>query len=447
MRAAFTATITFSEDVTGFTATDILVGNGRVRGLSGGPAAYEALIVPISSGGPTTDVTLVVAADVAEDTAGNGNLVSERVVVTFIDEELIRRRTGAIITNFISHRADQITANDPDLSGRLSGAAPGGGGPQSSIGGVALTAEGVPSEERIVVAGGLRQILSVGEAQRASERRKLVERMALGGAHQLKRPLAATGWDMWLKTTWLRASAATTKNEMSLAHLGIDYRLSPDLLIGAMLQYDEIAQNGYKDGFSISGQGWMVGPYIVTALTPQTLLEGKIAWGQSSNSVSPFDTYSDTFTTQRLMSKVRLSGRFDMGAWRFSPHTELLYFREESKSYTDSLDVSIPSQASELGRLTFGPGLSHAISAFPGLTISSHVSLRGIWDFAVTRDVDLATGLTRGGQQGLRGRLEAGLRAQLPSRLKLNVEGFYDGIGQKQFESYGGSLNVTIPLQ
>ena len=66
---SFDATITFSEDVTGFEKGDITVGNGTVTALSGSGSSYTATIEPSATGTVTVDVP----ANGANDTAGNGN--------------------------------------------------------------------------------------------------------------------------------------------------------------------------------------------------------------------------------------------------------------------------------------------------------------------------------------------------------------------------------------
>jgi len=67
---AFTATFTFSEDVTGFTSTDILVANATLSDFTATSASiYTALITPLTDG----EVTLDVSADVAIDADNNGN--------------------------------------------------------------------------------------------------------------------------------------------------------------------------------------------------------------------------------------------------------------------------------------------------------------------------------------------------------------------------------------
>ena len=74
----FDITITFSEDVTGFIADDIAVGNGSATAFSGSDATYKATITPTASG----TVTIDIPENVAEDSAGNPNQAAEQFSVT-----------------------------------------------------------------------------------------------------------------------------------------------------------------------------------------------------------------------------------------------------------------------------------------------------------------------------------------------------------------------------
>ena len=78
---AFTATFTFSEDVTGFVAGDITVGNGTASAFAETTAdrVYTALITPAANG----EVTVDVAADAATDAAGNGNTAATQATSNY----------------------------------------------------------------------------------------------------------------------------------------------------------------------------------------------------------------------------------------------------------------------------------------------------------------------------------------------------------------------------
>ena len=76
VRGAFDVSVAFSEPVSGFTRGEIAVGNGTVSAFGGSGASYTATIEPASS--LAGDVTVDVAAGVAEDAAGNANTAAPR---------------------------------------------------------------------------------------------------------------------------------------------------------------------------------------------------------------------------------------------------------------------------------------------------------------------------------------------------------------------------------
>lgn len=78
--AAFTATITFSEDVTGFSLGDITLSNATASSFTSTDAKkYSVLITPTAEG----SVTLDIAASAAQDVAGNGNAAATQATSTF----------------------------------------------------------------------------------------------------------------------------------------------------------------------------------------------------------------------------------------------------------------------------------------------------------------------------------------------------------------------------
>ncbi len=74
---AVEVTITFSEAVTGLGQSEITVTNGTVSSFSGSGTSYTVEITPSANG----TVTVEIAADVAEDAAGNGNRAAEPFVI------------------------------------------------------------------------------------------------------------------------------------------------------------------------------------------------------------------------------------------------------------------------------------------------------------------------------------------------------------------------------
>ena len=78
--AAFTATFTFTEAVTGFVVGEITLGNATASNFTvTSTTIYTALITPTANGAVTVDV----AADVATDAVGNGNTAATQVSSTY----------------------------------------------------------------------------------------------------------------------------------------------------------------------------------------------------------------------------------------------------------------------------------------------------------------------------------------------------------------------------
>ena len=82
----FTVIFTFSEDVTGFELTDLVVGNGSSSTLQGDGASYTATITPAASGTVTVDVPAGAASDGAGNPSAAARQFSIAAELTAVDE-------------------------------------------------------------------------------------------------------------------------------------------------------------------------------------------------------------------------------------------------------------------------------------------------------------------------------------------------------------------------
>ncbi len=77
--AAFTVTATLSETVTGFTSSDVTLGDAAISGFSGSGTTYTFTVTPTADGSVTVDVP----ANGASDAAGNGNTAATQLTRTY----------------------------------------------------------------------------------------------------------------------------------------------------------------------------------------------------------------------------------------------------------------------------------------------------------------------------------------------------------------------------
>ena len=122
------------------------------------------------------------------------------------------------------------------------------------------------------------------------------------------------------------------------------------------------------------------------------------------------------------------------------------YCPADQKAYIDSNALRIPGQTVSLGRVTFGPKLSWGHTTPDGTSVALHWAAKGLWDFDTADLVNLETGLAAAGTTDLRARTEAGITVRTSNGVTLGFEGFYDGIGASNYDAYGGSAKVAIPL-
>jgi hypothetical protein len=75
--------------------------------------------------------------------------------------------------------------------------------------------------------------------------------------------------------------------------------------------------------------------------------------------------------------------------------------------------------------------------------VEPHVALNGIWNFD-SDDLVIDGALTD--TKETRAEVEGGVMVTTASGWAVRAAGRYDGIGGDDFESYGGSLWVNVPL-
>lgn len=90
-------TVTFSEAVSGFTSSDLVVSNASISGFSGSGSVYTYGLVPSGEGEVTADI----AAGVATDSAGNGNSACSQFHRTYDAgaPEVVLSSTAPSLTN------------------------------------------------------------------------------------------------------------------------------------------------------------------------------------------------------------------------------------------------------------------------------------------------------------------------------------------------------------
>jgi len=254
---------------------------------------------------------------------------------------------------------------------------------------------------------------------------------------------ANSSFDLWLEGTYAQFDTSVGSGDFYMMSGGADWIANTNLLIGFGLQVDWTDMTGPLANSSIQGTGYLAGPYVTARLREGLFFDGHVAWGQSFNQVSPFGVYEDDVDAERGYLSAALIGDVREGNWTFRPEGRISYFREETEAYIDSLSVAIPSLEVETGTVTFSPMIRYRHTLASDSTLEPYFALETIYTFRQRNSAAFALGNSAFIGEGARGRFEGGFDFTQPGGMSLGAMGFYDGIGEDDFSSWGAQLRMA----
>jgi chitinase len=418
-------TFSYTSDVTSLTgnivtangvgqrvATLVPAGSHSVTAADARAAGYALISIACND---SDSVVNLAGRNVAIALSPNENLVCTFTSANTRDAALVA------ISNFLTARNAALLANRPDLQrrlDRLEGVAPSGG--SASILGLP-----VPGSGRLPVSFNMTK-------NRAHATTSLGMLGAVGKVGRSSKP-----FDIWAEAYFASLGYDRHEGRFRVIYTGADYRVSPNLLVGVLAQFDDFDITGARIAGSADGNGWMAGPYVTAKLAPHLYVDARAAWGKSDNTVSPLGTYVDSFKTNRSLYSGSLIGQFDLGsAAQFRPEVTVRYLEERQKGYTDFYGVTIPSQTVGQGDISFRPRLHYTAAVGQGWALRPYAEAEGIYTFGLERQSALTN--------SLRMRIEGGADLFSSSGVRFGLSGFHDGIGSDGFKSTGVHVSVSL---
>ena len=135
-------------------------------------------------------------------------------------------------------------------------------------------------------------------------------------------------------------------------------------------------------------------------------------------------------------------------AGQLAAEARLDYFEETTDAYIDSLMVAIPSVEVTIGELTFGATFTYTLPPADGGTTSMFFGIEGIWTFDSKNTATITSPGTVGlADTGVRARAEAGVSAHFVDGYSFSTSAFYDGIGNDDFQAWGGKVRRSKQFQ
>jgi len=393
---AFAVRFVASEPLSGFSSSDVIVNNGTIGSfqaeLAGERQMYHAVITPANG----DQITIDIPAGVAADGDGNGNLAAAQMVVnnTTVDQ------THQAIARVLADRANLIIQSQPDVLKFLSD-------------------DVRTSRDR----GGF--YLSIDDAN---------GEVAMASGKALAR---LTGLNIWAELHGARSRDLNATGTSWLGSIGAHQFLGEHTIVGALLQFDQTASADSVSGRSATGHGWLIGPYVAGRISNTSLFyDARILMGRSGNSISPFGTYSDSFSTRRLLVTGKITGTQDVRGLTVKPHAGVNVLRETQSAYIDSLSAFIPATTYTFSDADVGVELSDTIIGKGGTVFSPSLAL------AARRSFNSGTGVSAL-TTGIRGRLDMGISARFTNGWNVNATYFNDGLSLQNYSASGVFLKAS----
>jgi len=227
-----------------------------------------------------------------------------------------------------------------------------------------------------------------------------------------------------------------------LFYLGADYVVTPSLLIGVLLQYDDTHQHVHGVDSTVAGSGWMAGPYAMLKITDNLFWQTRVMWGQSSNVMNFSGATPDHFDGDRWLARSALVGRWRFGDFELRPSASVAYIEER----VDGLDdPQTAAMRVSYGQAKAGPEVAYRYLMSNGALVEPRLGVQGVWTFA--QDTTVATP-----RATLQARVIFGpgwmpvCGFYRPSGLSLDMSGAYDGLGAQDYRALTGRVQIRMTL-
>jgi len=131
------------------------------------------------------------------------------------------------------------------------------------------------------------------------------------GKSQFSLSTAAKG-PFWADLSGSTTTIGASEQSYYLGSVGGHIQLGGNAVVGAMLQYDK-AEESASGGDSISGTGWLAGPYFAAQMSDYPLfVDGRLLYGKTDNEVTPSGSPTDSFGGERWLAMLGLEGKVPM---------------------------------------------------------------------------------------------------------------------------------------
>jgi hypothetical protein len=230
-----------------------------------------------------------------------------------------------------------------------------------------------------------------------------------------------------------------TDGNMSVMYAGTKYMFGPDIMLGALAQFDssqEFAGRG-----SMTGSGWMTGPYTSIKFGPGIVFDGRMAWGTSATDGTYLEGGGET--TERRLMRGSVRGSKQVNGWTVTPSVGMSYL--EDKPLNQAPIAAEPAPTVSQGRLEVMPEIKRRFSVNDKTFVEPRAAAGGFVSFDDLSKLNHA--LPYGQIPDLQMKAEAGLAMGVQDGVNLEAKGGVETSATPDTrDTWSGRLQLNMPL-
>ena len=248
--------------------------------------------------------------------------------------------------------------------------------------------------------------------------------------------------DFWVEGRYepYETAAGANNGELSAVYVGSNYKLGPDIMVGALAQFDRADELPAGAAADVAASGWMFGPYMSVRFGPGIILDGRAAWGASESGIAGVSVETETSDRRLLYGKLRGDRR--IGSWTLAPSVALSYFEDK----TAALGASDPQPElpGAQGRIEVLPELKRRFEVNSDTYVEPRASVGGFLSFDDLSKINPATAPNQGSDVHLKA--EAGVAVGVKDGVNIEAKGGLESTQEAQPENWTGRLQLNMPL-
>lgn len=226
----------------------------------------------------------------------------------------------------------------------------------------------------------------------------------------------------------------STDGNLMVAYFGTKYMLGPDIMLGAMAQFDQAGA-----GNDVSTSGWMAGPYMSVRFGHGVIFDGRAAWGTSDG--LPTGVMLDTTSSERRLVRGTLRGTRPIAGWTFSPSIGVSYIQDVPELQGTAISHTLASGGT--GRLDFLPEIKRRYKINSETYIEPRFAAGGFLQFDEFSQVSPSNVTTN---PDLNWKAEAGVALGQAESMNIEATGGVETAGNSGTDNWSGRLQFNMPL-